>query len=97
MAYVLPDHSENFGEQARRLLNERASASASTNNTRMAVVENRPAEAEPPPQTKTFVDAAFYINLKATIEVIFVLGWGVFILQYQSNELDDPIFKVEKI
>ena len=62
----------------------------------MAVAKNRPAEAEPPPQPDTFVDAALYIKLKATLKVIFVLGWGVFIQQFQFNELDDHMSKLEK-
>ena len=64
------DHSENFGEQDYRLLNKRAAASASTNNTCIVVVETRPAEAEQPPQHDPFVEAAFYIKLKATLRVI---------------------------
>ena len=55
--YAHPDPSEKFGEISRRLLNERAAAAASTDDNRMAVAENRPAEAETPPQTDTFVDA----------------------------------------
>ena len=74
-----PAHSKNFGERSRRLLNERAAAAASTDDTRMGVDENRPAEADPPPQPETFLDAEFYIKLKATIEVINVSGWDVFI------------------
>ena len=31
-----------------------------------------------------------------TIEVIFVSGWGEFMLQYQFNELDDIMSKLEK-
>ena len=77
-----PDTSENFGERTRSLLNKRAAASASTNYNRMVVAKNRPAEAELPPQANTFVDAAIYIKLKATLEVIFVLGRGVFLQQY---------------
>ena len=69
-----PAHSKNFGEIARRLLNERAAAAAETDDTLTVVVENRPAKADPPPHTKTFVDAALYIKLKATIGVICFLG-----------------------
>ena len=37
-----------------------------------------------------------YIKINTTLEVIFVSGWGEFILQYQFNELDDRIPKLEK-
>ena len=77
-----PDTSKNFGERTRSLLNKRAAASVSTNYNRMVVAKNRPAEAELPPQANTFVDAAIYIKLEATLEVIFVLGRGVFLQQY---------------
>ena len=62
----------------------------------MIVVKNRPAEAEPPPHPGTFIDASFYIKLKATLEVIFVSGWVVFIQQFQFNELDDRMSKLKK-
>ena len=62
----------------------------------MAVVEI-PADTEPPPQTDTFVDASFYIKLKATFEFIFVLGWRELIQQYHFNELDDRMSKLEKV
>ena len=87
---------ENFGEQTRRLLNERAAAAVQTNNTNMFVVGYRTAEAEPPLQLDHFVGAALYIKLKATLEVVFVLGWGFLIQQYQFNELDGRIPKLEK-
>ena len=48
----------------------------------------RPAVREPAPQPDAFIDAALYIKLKTTLEVIFVLVWGKFIQQYQFNELD---------
>ena len=67
-----PYRPENFGNQTGLLLNERAAAAASTDDTRMVVVEDRPAEAEPPPWPDNFIDAAVYIGLKATLEVIFV-------------------------
>ena len=70
-----PSPSKNFGERARRLINERGAAAASTDNKCMVVSENRPAEAEPPPQPSTFLDAAFYLKLQATLEVFF-LGMG---------------------
>ena len=66
-----PAPSETFGERAWRLLNKRYAAVASTNNKTMDVVM-RPAEREPPPQSDTFIDAALYIKLKTTLEVIFV-------------------------
>ena len=37
-----------------------------------------------------------YIKLKATLEVIFVSGWGFFVQQYQFNELDNRMTKLEK-
>ena len=61
----------------------------------MAVVA-RAAVREPPPQYDAFIDAALYIKLKTTLEVIFVSGWGEFIQQYQFNELDDRMSKLEK-
>ena len=61
----------------------------------MAVVV-RPAEKEPPPQPDAFIDAVLYIKLKTTLDIIFVSGWGEFIQQYQFNELDDRISKIEK-
>ena len=72
----------------RRLLYERSVAAASTDNTRMFVVENRSAEVEPLPQIDTFLDAELYIKLKATLRIMFVSGWGFFIHKYQFNELD---------
>ena len=62
----------------------------------MFIAKNIPAEAETPPQPDTFVDAAFYLKLQATLEVIFVSGWGVFIQKFQFNELDDRVSKLEK-
>ena len=91
-----PDFPKNFGEQTRRLLNDRAAAVASTNDTRMVVIEDRPAEVETPPHPYNFVYAAFCLKLKATLEIIHVSGWGVFIQQYQFNELDDRMSKLEK-
>ena len=94
---ALPDCPENFGEQTWRLLNERADIAASTDNNRMVVIEYRTAEAEPLPHPDNFIDAAFCIKLKATIKVFSFLGWGVFIQQYQFNELDDRMSKLEKV
>ena len=76
-----PAPSEKFGERARHLFNEKDAASASTDDTAMAVVV-RPAEREPPPQPDAFIDAALYIKINTTLEVIFVLGWGEFMQQY---------------
>ena len=55
-----------------------------------------PAGTEPPPQPDTFVDAVFYIKLKSTLEVIFVLAWGVFMQKYQFNEQDNRMSKLKK-
>ena len=49
-----------------------------------------------PPQPDNFVDTAFYIKLKATLEVIFVSEWGVYIKQYQFNEFYDRMSKFKK-
>ena len=88
-----PAASENFGERARHLFDERAAAAASNDNTKMEV-STRPATREKPPWPDTCIDAALYIRLNMTLEVIFVLGWGEFILQYQFNELDDRMSKL---
>ena len=95
-AAATPACTKNFGKRTHRLLNERATAAASTDDTCKVIVENRPSKAEPPPHPYNFVVAAFYIKLKATIEIIFVSGWGVFIQQYQFNELDDCMSNLEK-
>ena len=63
----------------------------------MVVSKNRPAESETPTQPDTFVGTAFYLKLQATIEVIFVSGWSVFIRQFQFNELDDHMSKLKKV
>ena len=68
-------------------LNERAAAAASNDNTAMAVA-TRPATRELPPQPDACIDATIYIKLKTTLEVVFVLGWEYFILQYQFKKLD---------
>ena len=86
---------KNFGERTWRLLNERSAAAASTKDTRIVVVKERQAEAEPPPQPDTFVDTEFYIKLKATVNVIFVFGWDVCIQHYQFNELDNRMSKLK--
>ena len=94
--YAQPDPSKIFGEQALCFLNKRAATAVSTYNNRMFVVKNRPAESELPSQPNTFVDATFYIKLRATLGIIFVLGWGFFIRQYQFNKLDDRMSKLKK-
>ena len=91
-----PACPENFGDQTQRLLHERAATAASTDNTCMVFVKDRPAEAVLPPQPYNFVDALFYIKLKATLGVIFVLEWGDSIQQYQFKEFDDRMSKFEK-
>ena len=93
--HAQPAPSENFGERAWRLFNERDAVAVSNENTAMAVAA-RPATRELPPQPDACIDATLYIKLKTTLEVIFVLGWGEFILQYQFNELDDRMSKLEK-
>ena len=87
--------SETFGERTRRLFDERDAAAASNDNTKMAVA-TRPATGDHPPHPDTRIDAALYIKIKTTLEVIFVLGWEEFILQYQFNELDDRMLKHKK-
>ena len=59
-------------------------------------VTTEPDQREQPPRPETNIDAALYFKLKTTLEVIFVSGWGEFIIQYQFNELDDRISKLEK-
>ena len=56
-----------------------------------------PSVREPPPQPDAFIDAALYIKLMTTLEVIFVSGWEEFMLQYRFNELDDRMSKLEKV
>ena len=90
-----PSASENHGKRSRRLLNERAAATASRNNTPMDV-NAEPAPREQPPRPDTNVDTALYFKLKTTLEVIFVSGWSEFITQYQFNELGDRMLKLEK-
>ena len=87
---------KNFGEETQLLFNERAAAAASTNDTCMVIAEDRPSEVELPPQPDNFVDTALCIKIKANPEVIFVSGWGVFIQQYQFNELDNCMSKTKK-
>ena len=64
-------------------------------NTTMAVAA-RPVTRELITQPDASIDATLYIKLKTTLEVIFVRGWREFILQYQFNELDDRMSKLEK-
>ena len=77
-----PTPSEKSGERPRRFFNKRAASAASKDNTTMAVAA-RPATRELPPQPNACIDNTLYIILKTTLEVIFVSGWGEFILQYQ--------------
>ena len=95
-AAIPPACPENFVERTWRLLNERSDVYVSTNDTRIVVVKNRPAEEEPPSQPDNFVEAAFYIKLKVTLEVNFFWGWGVFIQQNQFNKLNDRMSKLKK-
>ena len=90
-----PAASETFRERNCRLFDKKAAAAALRDNTTMAVAI-RPATREQPPHPDTCIYATLYIKLKTTLEVIFVLGWGEFILQYQFNKLDDRISKLEK-
>ena len=91
---VQPASLETFEDWARRHFNKRVAATASNKNIAMDVAV-RPATGEIPPQTDACIDATIYIKLKTTLEVIFVSGWGEFILQYQFNELDDRMSKLE--
>ena len=59
-------------------------------------VAARPATRELPPQPDAFIYSSLYIKMKMTLEVIFDLVWGEFIQQYQFNELDDRMSKLEK-
>ena len=67
----------------------------SNDNTAMDVA-TKPAVREEPPQPEAFIDAAIYIKLKMTLECIFVSVWGEFMPQYQFNELNDRMSKLEK-
>ena len=60
-----PAASKNYGQRARRILNERAATAASRNNTPMDIVAE-PAPREQPPRPDTNVDAALYFKLKMT-------------------------------
>ena len=71
--HAQPAPSETFGERSRRLFNERDAVDASIENTTMAV-SKRPAAREQLPQPDASIDAALYIKLKTTLEVIFVSG-----------------------
>ena len=59
-------------------------------------VSTRPETREQPPRPDTYIESVLYLTLKTMLEVIFVLGWGEFITQYNFNELDDRISKLEK-
>ena len=90
-----PAATENYGQRVRRLLNERAAATASRENTPMDVAAE-PAQREQPPRPNTNIDAPLYFKLNTTLEVIFVSGWGEFITQYQFNKLNDRMLKLGK-
>ena len=90
-----PPASETFRERAWRLLDERAATTDSHDTTAMEV-STRPATREQPPRPDNYIDAVLYLTLKNTLEVIFVLGWGEFVIQYKFNELDDRMSKIEK-
>ena len=66
-----PPLVEKFGECARQLFNKRDASDASNNNTATAVAA-RPTTRELPLQPDTCIDAALYIKLKKTLEIIFV-------------------------
>ena len=59
-------------------------------------ISAEPAPREKPSRPDTSTDAVLYHKLKTTLEVMFVSGWGEFITQYQFNELDDRMSKLEK-
>ena len=59
-------------------------------------VSTRTTTREQPPRPNTCIDAVLYLKLKTNLKVIFVSGWGKFITQYQFNELDDRMSKLEK-
>ena len=90
-----PNVSDNFGQRAQCLLDEKAAAAASLCDTPMDVAAE-PAPREQPPRPDTSTAAVLYHKLKTPLEVIFVSGWGEFITQYQFNELDDRMSKLEK-
>ena len=92
---ALPSTYENYGQRAQRLLNERAAATASSDNTPMDVAAE-PAQIEQPRRPDTNIDAVLNFKLKTTLEVIFVSGWGEFITQYQFNKLNDRMSMLEK-
>ena len=71
--HAQPAPIETFGEWARRIFNKRDAAAALNDNTAMAV-SARPVTRELPPHPDDFIDAALYIKLKTTLEVIFVSG-----------------------
>ena len=72
-----PAANENYGQRARRILNERAAAIALRDNTPMDVAAE-PVQQEQPPRPDTNIAAPLYFKLKTTLEVIFVSGWGEF-------------------
>ena len=68
-----PNTSENFGQRARRLLDERAAPAVLLRGTIMDVAAE-PAPQERPPRPNTSTDAVLYHKLKTTLEVIFFLA-----------------------
>ena len=50
---------------------------------------------QPPPPVNV-LDTAFYIKLKATLEVVSVWVWEVLKQQYQFNDLENRIPKLDK-
>ena len=71
--FAPPNDSENFGQQAQRLLDKRAAAAMLLYNTPMDVA------AEPEPREQLHmpdngIDAVLYYKLKTTLEFIFVSG-----------------------
>ena len=59
-------------------------------------VAAEPAPREQPSRPNTSIDTVLYHKLKTTLEVIFVYVWVEFITQYQFNELDKRMLKLEK-
>ena len=68
-----PAASENYRQRARRLLNERAAAAASRDNTPIDVA-TEPAPRKQPHRPDTNIEAHLYFKLKTALEVIFVSG-----------------------
>ena len=56
-----PAANENYGQRARRILNERAAATALRDNTHMDVAAE-PEQREQPPRPDTNIDALYILN-----------------------------------